>query len=126
MICLASHQSTYNKITCVKLFSVTEKPCYVSIFLKLSEGAAKIIYEKTFKSKDGSIKSKCQFICLCSSSSFSLIQQSWFAAEIGKLGTFKMREWGFFDQGGLNKKEIQLNLSKIFSIFIFNELHLFA
>ena len=29
-------------------------------------------------------------------------------------------------QGGLNKKEIQLNLSKILSIFIFNELYLFG
>ena len=26
-----------------------------------------------------------------------------------------------FDQGGLNKKEIQLNLCNVFSIFIFNE-----
>ena len=31
-----------------------------------------------------------------------------------------------FDQGGLNKKEIQLNFCNIFSIFIFNELYLFA
>ena len=30
------------------------------------------------------------------------------------------------NQGGLNKKEIQLNLCNIFSIFIFNELYLFA
>ena len=30
------------------------------------------------------------------------------------------------DQGGLNKKEIQLNLCNIFSIFIFNELYLFT
>ena len=29
-------------------------------------------------------------------------------------------------QGGLNKKEIQLNLCNIFSIFIFNELYLFT
>ena len=29
-------------------------------------------------------------------------------------------------QGGLNKKKIQLNLCNIFSIFIFNELYLFA
>ena len=29
-------------------------------------------------------------------------------------------------QRGLNKKEIQLNLSNIFSIYIFNELYLFA
>ena len=28
-------------------------------------------------------------------------------------------------QGGLNKKEIQLNLCNIFSILIFNKLHLF-
>ena len=28
-------------------------------------------------------------------------------------------------QGGLNKKEIQLNFCNIFSILIFNELHLF-
>ena len=32
---------------------------------------------------------------------------------------------GFCQQGGLNKKEMQLNLSNIFSIFIFNELFLF-
>ena len=31
-----------------------------------------------------------------------------------------------FNQGGLNKKEIQLNFRKIFSILIFNELYLFA
>ena len=31
-----------------------------------------------------------------------------------------------FNQGGLNKKEIQLNLCNIFSIFMFNELYLFA
>ena len=31
-----------------------------------------------------------------------------------------------FYQGGLNKKEIQLNLYNIFSIFIFNELYLLA
>ena len=31
-----------------------------------------------------------------------------------------------FNQGGLNKKEIQLNLCNIFSIFIFNELYLFG
>ena len=31
-----------------------------------------------------------------------------------------------FDQGGLNKKEIQLNFCNIFSIFIFNELYLFV
>ena len=30
------------------------------------------------------------------------------------------------DQGGLTKKEIQLNLRNIFSIFMFNELYLFA
>ena len=30
------------------------------------------------------------------------------------------------NQGGLNKKEIQLNLCNIFSIFIFNELYLFS
>ena len=30
------------------------------------------------------------------------------------------------NKGGLNKKEIQLNLCNIFSIFIFNELYLFA
>ena len=30
------------------------------------------------------------------------------------------------EQGGLNKKEIQLNLCNIFSIFIFNELYLFT
>ena len=30
------------------------------------------------------------------------------------------------DQEGLNKKEIQLNLCNIFSIFIFNELYLFV
>ena len=29
------------------------------------------------------------------------------------------------NQGGLNKKEIQLNFHKMFSILIFNELHLF-
>ena len=29
-----------------------------------------------------------------------------------------------FGQGGLNKKEIQLNICNIFSIFIFNELYL--
>ena len=29
-------------------------------------------------------------------------------------------------QGGLNKKEIQLNLCNIFSIFISNEFYLFA
>ena len=31
-----------------------------------------------------------------------------------------------FDQGGLYKKEIQLNFCNIFSIFIFNELYLFV
>ena len=30
------------------------------------------------------------------------------------------------NQGDLNKKEIQLNLCNIFSIFVFNELYLFA
>ena len=32
----------------------------------------------------------------------------------------------FSNQGGLNKKEIQLNLCNIFSSLIFNEFHLFA
>ena len=31
-----------------------------------------------------------------------------------------------YDQGGLNKKKMQLNACKIFSILIFNEFHLFA
>ena len=31
-----------------------------------------------------------------------------------------------FTQGGLNKKEIQINLCNTFSIFIFNELYLFT
>ena len=30
-----------------------------------------------------------------------------------------------YKQGGLSKKEIQLNLFNIFSVFIFNELYLF-
>ena len=30
------------------------------------------------------------------------------------------------NQGDLNKKEMQLNLCNIFSIFVFNELYLFA
>ena len=30
------------------------------------------------------------------------------------------------DQGGLNKKEIRLNLCTIFSVFVFNEFYLFA
>ena len=41
--------------------------------------------------------------------------------------------WGDFNhlthhtnQGGLNKKESQLNLSNIFSIYVFNKLYLFA
>ena len=33
---------------------------------------------------------------------------------------------GQIEQGGLNKKEIQLNLCNVLSIYIFNELHLFA
>ena len=31
-----------------------------------------------------------------------------------------------YDQGDLNKKEIQLNLCNVFSIVIFDELYLFA
>ena len=31
-----------------------------------------------------------------------------------------------FNQGGLTKKNIELNLCNIFSIFIFNELYLFV
>ena len=34
--------------------------------------------------------------------------------------------FSYFMQGGLSKKEIQLNLYNIFSIFIFNELYLSA
>ena len=44
---------------------------------------------------------------------------------IGKCGFFK-KLLKSFDQGGLNKKEIQLNLCNKFSILIFNEFHLFT
>ena len=39
---------------------------------------------------------------------------------------FKIKTTHEYIQGGLNKKEIQLNLWNIFSVLIFNELHFFA
>ena len=41
-------------------------------------------------------------------------------------GLDKLEELRLISPGGLNKKEMQLSLYDIFSVFIFNELYLFA
>ena len=47
------------------------------------------------------------------------------ALKVSLIQIFEIRYTGS-SQRGLNKKEIQLNLCNIFSIFIFNELYLFT
>ena len=44
------------KVTCATFCSGIAKSYYVPIFLKLSEGVAKIIHNKSFKDNDDSIK----------------------------------------------------------------------
>ena len=60
---------------------------------KLSEGAAKIIHNETFK--DVNVNVVC-FGCAYPRS-FFLAQQTWFSAPFGNLGSFIMQEWGFSD-----------------------------
>ena len=66
------------------------------------------------------IKKLCFIIFISFKFKFKFLQQNINQSETGT------DEKKLSVQGGLNKKEIQLNLCNIFSIFIFNEFYLFV
>ena len=83
----------------LKFCSAIEKCYYLAILLKMSIGAAKIIYCELFKDKGYSrLLLWCklwQFCFLVFIFEFSLTQPLWFSTPFGKSNTFNIREWGF-------------------------------
>ena len=80
----------------LKFCSAIEKCYYLAILLKMSIGAAKIIYCELFKDKAYSIVTQVvnSFVSWCLCSSFSLTQPLLFSTPFGKSNNFNIREWG--------------------------------